>query len=90
VRRADDDVAQLPRPCDGLVLVDREREDVGRRILAAVVAVQLAYALLVDELDRQVAVIDPGRRQRRLGRAPEARIVCLDLDQREARRSSGA
>jgi hypothetical protein len=55
-----------------------------------VVAVELAYPRLADDLDRQVAVVDPGRRQRRLGRTPEARVACLDLDQREARRSSGA
>jgi hypothetical protein len=87
---ADDDVAQLARPRDRLVLVDRERQHVGRLILAAVLAVQRADALLSHQLDGQVAVLDAGRRQRRLGRAPEARIVCLDLDQREARRSSGA
>jgi hypothetical protein len=60
-----------------------------------VLAVQLADAVLVDQLDREVTLADPGRGQRGLGGAPQARIVCLDLDravdpQREARRSSGA
>jgi hypothetical protein len=87
---ADDDVAQLARSRNRLVFVDREREDVGRRVLGAMLAVQLTDALLANELDRQVPVFDAGRGQRRLCRAPEARIACLDLDQREARRSSGA
>ena len=86
---ADDDVAELARAGDGSRLVDRERQDVGRRVAAAVLAVELADPLFVDELDRDVAVLDAGRRKRRLGRAPQARIVCLDLDQRqpEVRRS---
>jgi hypothetical protein len=85
---ADDHVAELARPGDRPVLVDRERQHVGHAVLAAVFAVQLADALLADQLDRQVAVADAGGRQRRLGRAPEARLVCLDVDQREARRRS--
>jgi hypothetical protein len=52
------------------------------------VAVQLLDPCLVDQLDGEVAVRDAGRSKRRLGRAPEARIVCLDLDQRDARRRS--
>jgi hypothetical protein len=87
---ADDHVAQLARAHNRPVFVDRERQDVGRLVLAAVVAVQLADAVLADELDRQVTVGDACGRQGGLGRAPEAPIVCLDLDQREARRSSGA
>jgi hypothetical protein len=55
-----------------------------------VLAIELADAVLADDLDGQVALRDAGRRERRLGRAREARIVCLDLDQRDARRSSGA
>jgi hypothetical protein len=86
VLRADDDVAQLARAGDGLVLVDREREDVGGLVLPAMLAVQLLDAGLVDELDREVAVADARRCERRLGRAPEARVGCLDLDQRDARR----
>jgi hypothetical protein len=87
---ADHDVTELARARDRAVLVDREREHVGRLILAAVVAVELADPVLVHDLDRQVAVVDAGGLERRLGRAAEARIACLDLDQREARRSSGA
>jgi hypothetical protein len=55
-----------------------------------VVAVQLANALLGDQLDRQMAVADARRGERRLGRAPQARFVCLDLDQLDWRRSCGA
>ena len=55
-------------------------------VLAAVLKVQFVDALLVDEFDSQVAVADPGGFQRLLCRTAEARIVCLDLDQRDARR----
>jgi hypothetical protein len=83
---ADDDIAELAWPGRRLVLVDRERQNVSRLVLAAVVAVQLLDAPLVDQLDREVAVGYAGGLESRLRRAPEARIVCLDLDQREARR----
>jgi hypothetical protein len=86
VVRADDDIAELAWPRRRPILVDRERQDVGRLVLAAVVAVQLLDALLVDQLDRQVAIGYAGGLESRLRRAPEARVVCLDLDQREARR----
>jgi hypothetical protein len=86
VLRADDDIAKLAWPGRRPILVDRERQDVGRLVLAAVVAVQLVDVLLVDELDRQVAIGYAGGLESRLRRAPEARVVCLDLDQREARR----
>jgi hypothetical protein len=55
-----------------------------------VVAVQLLDALLVDQLDRQMAVRDASRAEGGLGGRPKARVVCLDVDQRDARRSSGA
>jgi hypothetical protein len=51
-------------------------------------AIELLDTRLVDELDRQVAVGNSGSRERGPGGAPEARVVCLDLDQREARRRS--
>jgi hypothetical protein len=51
-------------------------------------AVQLLDPLLVDQLDREVAVADAGGVQRRFGCAPQASVVCLDLDQRVARRRS--
>ena len=87
---ADHDVAELTRAGDR-VLVDGKRQDVRRRVLAAMVAVQLADALLVDQLDREVTVADTGSRECGLGSTAEARIVCLDLGQLEARRrSSGA
>ena len=86
---ADHDVAQLARSRDRVRLVDREGQHVGRRVASAIVAVELADAPLVDELDRQVTVCDPCGSQCRLGRVTEARIVCLDLDQ-DVRRSCGA
>ena len=61
-------------PAGVAVLVDRERQHVGRPILAAVVGVELGDALGVDELDRHVAVVDP-RRRRRQRRRPRSRAV---------------
>ena len=58
---ADDDVAELARAGRRAGAVDREREHVGGLVAAAVVAVELADPLRVDELDREVAVVDPGR-----------------------------
>jgi hypothetical protein len=51
-----------------------------------VFAVQLLDPLLVYQLDCEVSVADAGSLQRRFGCAPQARVVCLDLDQRDARR----
>jgi len=85
---ADDDIAQLAWSGDGVVLVDREGEDVGGLVLATVIAVELVDPLLVDQLDRQVPVGDSGGCECSAGRAFEARVVCLDLDQRDARRRS--
>lgn len=85
---ADHDVSELARPGDRLIRVDRERQDVGGAVLSAMLAVQLADALGADQLDRQVPILDPGGAQRGLRRDAEARLVCLDLDQREARRRS--
>ena len=65
---ADRDVAELARAGDRAGAVDREGEHVGRLVLAAVLAVELADPLRVDDLDRQVAVLHPGRRERRLDR----------------------
>ena len=62
---ADHHVAELARPGDGAALVDREGQHVRRRVDAAVLAVQLADALGVDELDREMPVLDTGRRERR-------------------------
>jgi hypothetical protein len=50
------------------------------------VTVELVDALFVDEVDGQVAVRDARGLERGAGGALEARIVCLDLDQRDARR----
>jgi hypothetical protein len=53
-----------------------------------VIAVELVDALLVDQLDREVPVGHTGGSECSAGRAVEARVVCLDLDQRDARRRS--
>jgi hypothetical protein len=88
VRRADDDVAQLAGAGRLAGLVDRERQDVGRSVLAAVLTVEVVDALLVDEFDREMTLADPRCFERCGCRAFEARFVCLDLDQRDARRRS--
>src|SRR4051794_16571863 len=54
VLRRDDDVAELARAGGRARLVDREREHVGRAVLAAVLAVELVDALRADELDGDV------------------------------------
>jgi hypothetical protein len=61
VLRADDDVAELAqrgRPRQLHVLVDREREHVGHALDPAVGLVELGDPLGVDELDREVALLD--------------------------------
>jgi hypothetical protein len=60
-----------------------------------VAAVQLAHPLTPHQLQRQVAVLDPGRPQRSGGRPaqPLGRVDQLELDQdcwRRAARSPGA
>ena len=57
-------------PSGRAVLVDRERQHVGRPVLAAVLGVELGDPLGVDELDRDVAVLDARRRR------PRARTAC--------------
>ena len=54
--RADDDVAELPRPGRGRGAIDREGECVGRAVNAPVQPVQLANALRVHQLDGDVPV----------------------------------
>ena len=96
VLRADHDVSELARPAGGAALVDREGQHVRGPVAAAVLAVELPGAVLADELDRKVALLDArrgGRGQCRsaqlLGRADE-----LDVDQlccwRRGARSAGA
>jgi hypothetical protein len=50
-----------------------------------VLAVERADLARADELDREVAVVDPGRRERGQGRPAEllGRVDELDLDQRD-------
>ena len=54
---ADHDVAELARPGRGRGAINREGEDVGRPVDAAVQPVQLANALRIDELDGDVPVM---------------------------------
>ena len=61
---ADRDVAELARAGDRPAFVDREGEDVGRLVHPAVLAVQLLDPPGVDDLDREVAVADPGGGER--------------------------
>ena len=68
---ADHDVAELPRPDLGAVEVDREREHVGRALDPAVLGVQRRDPLGVDELDREVAVLDARRGERDRHEAPQ-------------------
>ena len=62
---ADRDVAELARAGRGAEFVDREGEHVGRGVLAAVVAVQLLDPRGVDDLHREMTVVDPDRGERR-------------------------
>jgi hypothetical protein len=97
---ADHDVAKLARAGGRPVAVDREREDVGRAVTIAVIAVELVDLSLADEGDRQVQLsVDLSRRQRGANGRVEARrgvrrVDDLDLDQALLRdcelRNSGA
>lgn len=80
---ADHDVAELARPVRMTGTVDRERKDVGRGVAVAVVAVERANLLSVDERDREVSVLDTAGRKRGLCRPlGERRMIpfYLDLD----------
>ena len=56
---ADHNVTQLARAGHGPVLVDREREHVRGLVETAVFSVELSDPRLADELDGQVAALDP-------------------------------
>jgi hypothetical protein len=79
---ADHDVAQLARAEAFAGLVDGKREDVGRAVDPAVLAVEPVDLVRVDEGDRKVAVGDTGGVESGAGGAlvlgPPA--VYLDLD----------
>ena len=78
-------------PALGAGSVEREREDVGRLVPIAVLAVELADPLLADELDREVAVGDAGRLERRRGCLRELGRDVREVDAHpfsSARRSS--
>jgi hypothetical protein len=84
---ADHDVAELARAGCGAVAVDRERQDVGRLVAIAVLAVELVDLGRADEGDRQMQLaVETGRRERRASGRVEPRRGCrrvddLDLDQ---------
>ena len=77
-------------PATGPGAVEREGEHVGRGVPAAVLAVELPDPVGVDDLDREVAVVDPGRGERRrdrvaqlgrdvaqVNRHPRAAVCCV-------------
>ena len=80
---ADHHITQLARPRRGAALVNRKGQHVGRGVDPPVLAVQLVDARGCDELDRQMAVLDTGRGERRKRRAPELvrNVDEVDLDQ---------
>jgi hypothetical protein len=97
VLRADHHVSELARAAGRAALVNRKGQHVGGAVAPAVAAVELPDAILADELDRQVAVLDPGRRQRGERRRAQGlgRIDEVELDQvpccwRRGARSAGA
>ena len=61
---ADHDVAELARPGGEAALVDRERQDIGGPVDPAVLAVERANPIVVDERDGEMPLLDPGRGQR--------------------------
>ena len=87
---ADDDVAELARAQRvAVVLVDREGEDVGRPGLAALGQVELGDPLRVDELDRDVAVLDArGRRGEATASCTRPRAARRRSPRRRARRAA--
>ena len=64
VLRADDDIAELSRSSRRSDSIDREREHVSGLVLGPMEVIELANPRLGDELDREMAVADPGRPQR--------------------------
>jgi hypothetical protein len=68
---ADHDVAELARPDLRPVEVDREREHVGRPSIPRCSALSARIRLSVDELDRDVPVVDARRRERDRDEAPQ-------------------
>jgi hypothetical protein len=83
VLRADHDVSELARTAGGAAFVDREGQHVRGQVATAVLAIEPADAVLVDELDRQVAFVDSGRGKRGERRSPQllGRVDELYLDQ---------
>ena len=61
---ADHDVAELTRPGGEPALVDRKRQHVGGPVDPAVLAVERADPILVDERDGEMPLLDPGRGER--------------------------
>ena len=71
VLRADHHVAEFARSSGPAALVNREGEHVGGAIEVAVLAIQRPDGVGVHQLHRQVAVLDPGGRERGQGRSAE-------------------
>ena len=77
-RRRDHDVADLAEPVLARLLVQREREHVGRAGLVQVALVELGDLGLGDQRDRELGVRDPLAEQGRPREADEA----LEIDRR--------
>jgi hypothetical protein len=60
----DHDVAELARPGGEPALVYRKRQHVGGPVDPAVLAVERANPIVVDERDGEMPLLDPGRGQR--------------------------
>ncbi len=80
---ADRHVAELARAGRRARPVDREGEHVGGRVLSPVLAVELADARGIDQLDREMAVLDPRRGERSGNRLPQLRRHVGEVEAQE-------
>jgi hypothetical protein len=74
---ADHDVAELARPGRDSAVVDRKRQDVGGPVDPAVLAVERADPILVDERDGEMALLDSGCGERGEG-GPAKQLRSID------------
>src|SRR3954462_10497882 len=80
VFRADHDVPQFARAADWAPAIDGERENVGGPVDASMLSVQGTDPVGIDELDREMSVVDSGGGQCGGGGSLE-RGVGVELDQ---------
>ncbi len=74
---ADHHVAELARPCGEPALVDRKRQHVGGPVEPAVLAVERADPILVDERDGEMPLLDSRRGERGEG-GPAKQLRSID------------